>query len=160
MHMLPTAYLFIASGLLCALTGCSQTPQSTIDDPIPVVKDAQSSSQHPDIKGPWALTKLGEINAIPGVRMIVRDGGEVHGISGCNNYNTSYTWQESTLSFGPVTGTKLLCKSTMLMAQEHAFYKALGGVNAASMHEGKLTLKGPETTLAFKPAQVRVHTTN
>ena len=67
--------------------------------------------------------------------------GLVSGDSGCNRYSGSVEIGQGMLSFGPLAGTRKACEMA-LMAQESAFYKAVGVVVTWEIPEtGLLHLK-------------------
>lgn len=77
--------------------------------------DEGSTEQNPaDLKGvSWILTQM---TTVGGQTEIVQvgvsaefDGSAISGTSGCNQYHASYEAQGSSISFGPIAGTKKLC---------------------------------------------------
>jgi len=61
----------------------------------------------------------------------------VSGISGCNNYNGSYTVDKDKLTFGPMATTRQMCADPLgIMQQEQAYLSALEKV-ASYKVEGK-----------------------
>jgi heat shock protein HslJ len=77
--------------------------------------DEGSTAQNPaDLEGvSWILTQM---TTVGGQTEIVQvgvsaefDGSAISGTSGCNRYHASYEAQGSSISFGPIAGTKKLC---------------------------------------------------
>jgi len=77
--------------------------------------DEGSTEQNPaDLEGvSWILTQM---TTVGGQTEIVQvgvsaefDGSAISGTSGCNRYHASYEAQGSSISFGPIAGTKKLC---------------------------------------------------
>ena len=77
--------------------------------------DEGSTEQNPaDLKGvSWILTQM---TTVGGQTEIVQVGvsaecdvSAISGTSGCNQYHASYEAQGSSISFGPIAGTKKLC---------------------------------------------------
>lgn len=135
---MPTAYFLTTLMLLCSLTGCSQ------------IKKDSALNQTSDLKGSWALTKIGEADAVPGTTIVFMENDKSNGYSGCNNYQTSYTWKGTVFSIKEPTTTERACNERAKMDQEGAYYKAFSKINAASVEGDQLTLKGSEATLVFK----------
>lgn len=77
--------------------------------------DEGSQTQDPaDLEGvSWILTQMATVGGqteIVSVGVSAQfDGSTISGNSGCNQYNASYQAQGSSISFGPIAGTKKLC---------------------------------------------------
>ncbi len=80
------------------------------------------------------------------------DGDRVNGSSGCNRYMGSFIATGDELSFGPLAGTKMMCRPEV-MAQEDRFLQLLGAVESAEItFDGNLVLSPPSgLTLVFAP---------
>lgn len=102
--MRPTRALILVAllALAFALPACGDDDEgSTEQNPA----DLESAS--------WILTQM---TTVGGQTQIVDvgvdaqfDGSTISGTSGCNQYHASYEAQGSSISFGPIAGTKKLC---------------------------------------------------
>jgi heat shock protein HslJ len=102
--MRPTRALILVAllALAFALPACGDDDEgSTEKNPA----DLESAS--------WILTQM---TTVGGQTQIVDvgvdaqfDGSTISGTSGCNQYHASYEAQGSSISFGPIAGTKKLC---------------------------------------------------
>lgn len=117
-----------AAGLLIALGGCAATaPPAAAPGPE---------------GGLWSLVALhGQaLPALPLARvpMIELRDGQVAGTSGCNRLSGAYTLAGTSLRFGPVVGTRMMCPDGM--ALERDVLAMLGAVAGWRMQGAQLAL--------------------
>jgi hypothetical protein len=67
-------------------------------------------------------------------------GGRVTGSGGCNRYFGSYAIDGDAIAVGHLGATQMAC-AFEVMAQEDRFLDALGRVDQARLHEGRLVLR-------------------
>lgn len=103
----------------------------------------------------WALTEMdGESvapgdfpNGVPTLDLQLKQG-KVFGHSGCNRMNGKITMGDDSVTFGPLTSTKMACPA---MQFETRYLAALSGNTLTYELDGlKLHLQGKEHTLTFK----------
>ncbi len=70
----------------------------------------------------------------------------------CNTYRTSYTMEGDTIAFSPIVSTRMACPQDV-MAQEKAYFTALGAATRYEIVDGKLIIEHPEGQLVFSVAQ-------
>jgi copper homeostasis protein (lipoprotein) len=110
----------------------------------------------PTIEGKtWRLVELpGHVLAATGpakAPFLVLDGAtkRVSGSAGCNRFNGTYELSGSSLRFGPLAATRMMCPPEM-MAVEDALLKALSAGAAWSLQDGTLVLtRGGQTIARF-----------
>ncbi|MGL4353373.1 MAG: META domain-containing protein [Aeromonas popoffii] len=79
------------------------------------------------------------VSALPGTRLsMVFEQGQVHGSSGCNTYQASFTSVENRLSIGPLLSTRMVCPADGVMQQEREFLAALESVKLWEIRDGLL----------------------
>jgi heat shock protein HslJ len=88
----------------------------------------------------------------PGSQVTIEfKGGQVSGVSACNQYGGSYTADtDGTMKFGPFHSTAMACVPAV-GALEHAYMEALGKVTHFSV-KGTLTLTGSGKPLTYENA--------
>jgi heat shock protein HslJ len=85
--------------------------------------DDDGGAQDPaDLEGdPWVLTQMlnadGESEIVDVGVNAEFDGSTMSGISGCNNYNTSYEATGNEISFGPIAGTQMACPEPQMSVE-------------------------------------------
>lgn len=95
-----------------------------------------------NLAGKWTLTSIeGEdMTALfpdkPATMEITADG-KVFGNAGCNNYRSTYTLEENTITFGPAMATKMACPG---LKGETTFLSKLSSPLQAGLNGDKLTL--------------------
>jgi len=95
-----------------------------------------------NLTGKWNLTSIeGEDMATlfpdkPATMEIAADG-KVFGNAGCNNYRSTFTLEENTITFGPAMATKMACPS---LKGETTFLSKLSAPLQAGLNGDKLTL--------------------
>lgn len=102
----------------------------------------------------WVLEDLNGGGVIDNSHMTLTLGadGRLHGDSGCNYYNGSYTLEGETLGVSPnLVSTMRACVADSLMQQEQAFLKTLAQMTAATLDDtGALVLSGAEGAGSLK----------
>jgi heat shock protein HslJ len=100
----------------------------------------------------WVLSALNGELPVTGTTITLQLGadGTVSGTDGCNQFNTSYTQEGSSLTFTqPGASTMMACPEPV-MTQATDFMTALGAVDSFMLGEDSLSLTSAgETTLAF-----------
>ncbi len=74
------------------------------------------------------------------------DGKSLKGFGGCNNFMGKYEIKENRIKFGPIAGTRKLCKKTMDL--ENSFLKVFSEVNNYKIFGKVLELYHDEKVLA------------
>jgi heat shock protein HslJ len=107
---------------------------------------SQASQQALSLEGPnWRLTSItsgGTVSspvAGTAVNALFSADGSVTGSAGCNRYSAPFTASGSSLTFGLLATTKMMCADDV-MAQEQAFLTAMGEVAGSSIAGRTLTL--------------------
>ena len=123
----------------------------------PGVALAQSSSDlGPLTTGPWLLTQLGgtAVAADAGITAVFSADGHLSGSAGCNDYNATYTFDESgSMTVGPLSTTRKACADAV-MSLENGYLVALQGTSEWAISGGVLTLTGTGgTVLTYSGAQ-------
>lgn len=91
-----------------------------------------------------------------GVRVtLLLSGGEANGLAGCNSYFGSYEIDETSLSFGPLATTMMLCEAPAHEVEE-AYLALLAGVAGWSLDETTLQLtdESGQVVLEYGEAEV------
>jgi heat shock protein HslJ len=109
-----------------------------------------------DLNGSWSLTSVtgadGQTVAIPaGVSPgITFQDGQVNGDTGCNSFSGSFTLDGSTIDFGPLKTTRMVCADDV-NAVETAYLTALDAVDSVTIDGTTLTLStsGGDSKLIF-----------
>ena len=85
--------------------------------------DDDGGAQDPaDLEGdPWVLTQMltadGETEIVDVGVNAEFDGSTMSGVSGCNNYNTSYEATGNEISLGPIAGTQMACPEPQMSVE-------------------------------------------
>jgi heat shock protein HslJ len=74
------------------------------------------------------------------------EDGQVTGTGGCNSYSGSFTVEGNAISFGGMAATEMACMQDGIMAQESAYFEALGKVQRYRIEGDHLTFYGEGTT--------------
>lgn len=104
----------------------------------------------------WTLTAFGSADAaqppVEGstITIIFTEAG-VSGSAGCNSYSGSFTFDNSTLTFGQMIRTLMACEET-LMTQEEAFLAALATASSYTISGDQLQISYDSGVLTFSGA--------
>lgn len=79
--------------------------------------------------------------------------GKVSGSGGCNNYTSTWKAMGNALTFTPVGATRRMCVAPDVMAQEQAFFTALGTVATMRMEGDGLEMRTAQGALAVSLAR-------
>jgi heat shock protein HslJ len=74
--------------------------------------------------------------------------GRVSGSAGCNTFMGTYTASGSSLRFGPVATTRMMCSQAGVMEQEQQFLKALDSVTTIRQEGERAELRTADGALA------------
>jgi heat shock protein HslJ len=89
----------------------------------------------------WVLSTLNDRPVVPDITVTARfQGGELSGIDGCNNYNTTYAVVEDRIGFDRNIATTLMACPEPIMQQSSAYFSALGKAVTFKITEQLLTL--------------------
>jgi heat shock protein HslJ len=77
------------------------------------------------------------------ITAIFSKDGQLSGSAGCNNYNTSYKVDGSSIQIGPAATTRMMCSDPQgVMEQESAYLKALEAAKTFEVVGKRLTIWG------------------
>jgi len=106
-------------------------------------------------EGSWEVTGLNIGTAITGpatgtkITAVFGSDGTLTGNAGCNQYNTTYTTDGSTITIDPAASTKKLCPEPKgVMEQEATYLLALSTAKTFSVDGSGLTLLTEKGTIA------------
>ena len=125
--------------MLLLLTGCGSGKKNGVTSPE-------------SLYGAWELHELNgeEVSAeqLPTIEM--KEDGTLHGFSGCNILNGTFTAEENgVVSFGEMATTRMSCPDMQLASD---FLGALAAVDHFSVSENRLTLlSGDKAVALFLP---------
>jgi heat shock protein HslJ len=101
----------------------------------------------------WQLAEFGAADAMQtangDVTLIFSPGNIIGGVSGCNSYGGSYTFDGTTFGVSNVASTEMACADNSLMQLESAFSAALNSATGLTMDGDELLITYPEGTLRF-----------
>ncbi len=124
----------------------------------PVVEQGQYMNT---LEGNWFVTRLvvgGRQVALPAQASFnfaaVPTGFAVSGTAGCNRATGRVTSSATSVTFGPLATTRMMCDAPR-MAQETALLKALSGTLAAKFGSSTLVLNGPAGTVTLSRTAAR-----
>ena len=107
---------------------------------------SKSSQRALSLEGPnWRLTSITSDGTVSSplagtaVNALFAADGSVAGSAGCNRYSAPFTTSGSSLTFGPLATTKMMCPEDV-MTQEQAFLTAMGEVSGYTIAGATLTL--------------------
>ncbi len=143
---------FTASGSQLSLQAGDQVVATfiagTADATIPAEPEASV-----DLAGTgWMLSALNGAMPVSGTAVTLQFGadGTVSGTDGCNQFNTTYTQNGSSLTFGqPGAATMMACEEPV-MTQAADFMAALAATDSFTLNEDALSLQsGGQVTATF-----------
>ena len=109
-----------------------------------------SVGEKPLVGTNWVLVSMGDpaapeaVAAGTVITAVLSPDGFVSGISGCNQYNASYTLEGDQITLGPVASTQMACPSGM--EAEQAYLQALETAQQVEITGQKLTITYNEGT--------------
>lgn len=139
---------FSASGTQLSLSNGEQVLATFVAGTVDSEAAPETSN---DLAGTnWLLSALNGELPISGTTMYLNFGadGTVSGSDGCNQLNTTYTQDGSSLTFGQAGASTMMACPEPVMAQADAFNAALGATNSFMMTETDLVLQNGEEVLA------------
>ncbi len=145
---LSTTTSFTASGNQLSLSNGDQVLATFIAGTVDSETAPETSN---DLAGTnWLSSALNGELPISGTAMYLQFGtdGTVSGSDGCNQLNTTYTQDGSSLTFGQAGASTMMACPEPVMAQADAFNAALGATNSFMMTETDLVLQNGEEVLA------------
>jgi putative lipoprotein len=122
--------LLIAFSIL-AITACAREFRQ---------QDEQTMQNQPSLAGTaWWVEDIAGTGVIDSSHTTIQfaEDGKVAGSTGCNRYFGSAEIDGSSISFGPLAGTRKMCPAS-LMDQEMKFFKAMGNVKSWEIAETDL----------------------
>ncbi|HJS28208.1 MAG TPA: META domain-containing protein [Anaerolineales bacterium] len=89
----------------------------------------------------WILTELNGRPPVQGTTISAefREDNRVSGTAGCNNYNTSYTVDGSSLTFSDPAAATLMACAEPVMIQEQAYFQALAATASFELRDDRMT---------------------
>ena len=107
-----------------------------------------------DLAGAWMVEYIGERPVIDNSPATIEfaGNGRVGGNASCNRFVGEYVLSGSSLSFGKLGATKMMCPPA-LMEQEARFLAALEWVAKAQMRDGLLNLLDAKDGVVFKASR-------
>jgi heat shock protein HslJ len=99
----------------------------------------------------WTVTSVGGQAAVAASPPTIQFGadGTIHGTTGCNQYNGTYTTDGEKLTVGPLATTRMACADPAVNTQEAAFTTAMSGTTSWAIgSDGNLTIKGSADIVA------------
>ena len=112
---------------------------------------SDSGTQDPAaLEGPtWILTQMltagGQTQIVDVGVSAEFDGKTISGSAGCNTYNASYEASGSTISFGPIAGTKKLCPEAE-QSTEDRYLQLLAGVGSFEVTGRSMSMNDTDGT--------------
>ena len=147
MPTIPASVRVLAGITVLVLAACDSTgsTEGTTPEPASEAADLASTS--------WTLASVGGNPVVEGsgAGLAFDDTGNVSGSTGCNGFSGTYALDGPSLTFGPLSTTRMACEDA-LMAQETTVLEALAGVEGWEIDEdGNLHLTGG-TELVLEPS--------
>ena len=95
--------------------------------------------------------RSGVASLVPGTEVTLQFAadGQASGWAGCNRWTSTYQLQGQHLSFGAAATTRKACPEDAVMAQEHAFLRALGDVSSVRVEGDRLELRRADGAVAI-----------
>lgn len=138
-------------------TAAQPTPVDPNATPIPIATDTPVAGD-PSLGGlasesPWVLTQFGDPAApqapLEGTTITLQfTQAGAAGNAGCNSYSGSFSYNNNTVSFGPLVRTQVACAED-IMAQEDAYLDALQSAQSYTVTDGTLTINYDGGVLVF-----------
>ena len=115
---------------------------------------SMSTPVESDLTGAWLVEYIGERPVIDNSPATIEfaGNGRVGGHASCNRFVGEYALSGSSLSFGKLGATKMMCPSA-LMEQEARFLAALERVSKVQIQKGLLLLLDAEGGAVFKASK-------
>jgi heat shock protein HslJ len=115
---------------------------------------SMSTPVESDLAGAWMVEYIGERPVIDNSPATIEfaGNGRVGGNASCNRFVGEYVLSGSSLSFGKLGATKMMCPPA-LMEQEARFLAALEWVAKAQMRDGLLNLLDAKDGVVFKASR-------
>ena len=115
---------------------------------------SMSTPVESDLAGAWMVEYIGERPVIDNSPATIEfaGNGRVGGNASCNRFVGEYVLSGSSLSFGKLGTTKMMCPPA-LMEQEARFLAALEWVAKAQMRDGLLNLLDAKDGVVFKASR-------
>lgn len=110
--------------------------------------------------GDWQLVSFGpsgEETTVIAASHVTLDFGrndQVSGVGGCNQFSSSYTIEDDTISFSEVVSTRMDCGDSDIMSQEQAFFGALQSAARYELIKDQLTIWYADGQLHFTLSNV------
>ncbi len=149
-------------GIVVLLAGTAGCGQRAAQEAVPAAVAVEPAQAGPQMAGlelagtEWVLETLGGEALADDVRPTIAfdAGGRVAGSGGCNRFFGSYAVDGDAIAVGHLGATQMAC-AFEVMAQEDRFLDALGRVDQARLHEGRLVLRfgGPGQELVLARTQ-------
>lgn len=105
----------------------------------------------------WLLSSLEGQMPLPGANITLQFGvdGTASGSDGCNRYSTSYTVNQSSISFGQPAATTMMACAEPVMRQAETYLQALGRANRFQLQNDLLILLDGQAVLATFVAEAQ-----
>jgi heat shock protein HslJ len=139
----PTATGLQSAGMFKAPAETSKSTALSSDTASTAGRD--QSSVH-GLLGEWLIENVDQRGVMDNVQLTLTFDGEgrVSGRLGCNAVAGRFTFDKSSLSFGPLISTRKMCGSPALMNQEALVLRSLQAINVVSWSDnGAAILSGP-----------------
>ncbi len=94
----------------------------------------------------WQLVSYGEVGeetlviADSGITLEFGEDDQAAGTGGCNTYGSSYTVENNSIAFSPITSTKMACMDETFMEQELAYFEALQAAASYKIADDQLII--------------------
>jgi len=105
--------------------------------------------------GQWQVITIKRQNVIAqhSATLIFADDNTLMGTTGCNNFRTSFTQEDSKLTIAMAATTRKMCPGK-LMAQESSFLQALANITHFKLNEHQLELLNKEGNTIFTAKKI------
>jgi heat shock protein HslJ len=139
--------------LLTLLAACgaaeptSGPPTASPATPIPATATSAGSAAAGPL-GTWRLTTLAgqPVLGTTPLTLVLDASGQASGNGGCNQFSSTATLSEATITFTPIISTKMACADNSLNSQETAYLTALQSAAAWKLDGASLTLSDAQNT--------------
>lgn len=106
----------------------------------------------------WRVTEVGGVAMMGDTTrptLVFDSGGQVSGSTGCNQYSGSVTLSGTSISFSPMTATRMACLDTTQMAQERRYLEEIVGARSYEMDgNGELRLLDANGTTLIRLTRI------